>query len=71
MHISEWNNQQVKYKQEGALGQVKYVSHPVINQWTEDVVGERWEAEYTEEQLKKIWGGNFFRVMNTCRAAAH
>ena len=50
MHISEWNNQQVKYKKEGALGQVKYVSHPVINQWTEDVVGERWEAEYTEEQ---------------------
>lgn len=29
------------------------------------------EKGYTEEQLKKIWGGNFFRVMNTCRAAAH
>ena len=27
------------------------------------------EKGYTEEQLGKIWGGNFFRVLNTCRAA--
>lgn len=27
------------------------------------------EKGYTEEMLRKIWGANFFRVMNTCRAA--
>lgn len=27
------------------------------------------EKGYTEEQIGKIWGGNFFRVLNTCRAA--
>lgn len=25
------------------------------------------EKGYTEPELKKIWGGNFFRVMNACR----
>lgn len=27
------------------------------------------EKGYTEEQLEKIWAGNFFRVMKACRAA--
>lgn len=27
------------------------------------------EKGYTEPEIKKIWGGNFFRVMNTCRKA--
>ncbi len=27
------------------------------------------EKGYTEEMLRKIWAGNFFRVLNTCRAA--
>lgn len=28
-----------------------------------------YEKGYTEPEIKKIWGGNFFRVMNTCRKA--
>ena len=28
------------------------------------------EKGYTEDMIRKIWGANFFRVMNTCRAAA-
>lgn len=28
------------------------------------------EKGYTEQDLKKIWGGNFFRVMNKCRSVA-
>lgn len=27
------------------------------------------EKGYTEDMIRKIWGANFFRVLNTCRAA--
>ena len=49
------NKQSEKIVMNKILGKVLYKEHPVIDPWSDSIVGSRWEPEYTEEQKKILF----------------
>lgn len=49
MHISEFESVE-KVVFEKGLGDVRYVLSPIIDRWTEEVIGSRWEPRYNTDQ---------------------